>query len=130
MTGRGYLVLLAAQAAGEAVHAATELPLSGPVIGMALLLALLSARGGPSEELRNSANSLLGYLSLLFVPAAVGIMPFLPLLRAQWLPIAVALIGSSVMAMAAAALIMQAMNRRVTARPPLIAEPARAGGRR
>ena len=97
MTGRGFLVLLAAQAAGEAVRAATELPLSGPIIGMALLLAVLSARGGPSEELRSSATGLLGYLSLLFIPAAVGIMPLLPLLRAQWLPIAVALIGSSVM---------------------------------
>ena len=131
MTGRGYLVLLAAQAAGEAVRAATGLPLSGPIIGMALLLAVLSARGGPSQELRSSANSLLGYLSLLFVPAAVGIMPYLPLLRSQWLPIAVALTASSVMAMASAALIMQRMNgRHATARPPLAAEPANAAGGR
>ena len=131
MSGRGYLVLLAAQAGGEAVRAATGLPLSGPIIGMALLLAVLSVRGGPSQELRSSGNGLLGYLSLLFVPAAVGIMPYLPLLRTQWLPIAVALAASSVMAMASAALIMQWMNRRqATARPRLAAEPANAAGGR
>ena len=131
MTGRGYLVLLGSQAAGEAVHAATGLPLSGPLTGMALLLAFLSARGGPSQELRSSANALIGYLSLLFVPAAVGIIPFLPLLRSQWLPVAVALAASSVMAMASAGLIVQAMNRRkIGAQPRVSAETASAAGGR
>lgn len=131
MTGRGYLVLLGSQAAGEAVHAATGLPLSGPLIGMALLLAFLSARGGPSLELRSSANALLGYLSLLFVPAAVGIIPFLPLLRSQWLPVAVALAASSLMAMASAGLIVQAMNRRkIGAQSRVSGETASAAGGR
>lgn len=132
MTGRGYLVLLASQAVGEAVHALTGLPLSGPIIGMALLLGVLSVRGGPSPELRSSANALLGYLSLLFVPAAVGIIPFLPLLRSQWLPIAVALVASSVMAMASAALIMQALSQRTKAckENRLAAEPVSAAGAR
>jgi holin-like protein len=127
MTGRGYLVLLSAQAAGEAIHAMTGLPLSGPIIGMVLLLIVFWVRRGPSRELRASANGLLGYLSLLFVPAAVGIMPLLPLLRAEWLPIAVALAASSVMAMASTALIAQAMSRRrkASAQHRLAAEPLR-----
>lgn len=130
MTGRGYLVLLVSQAAGEAVHGVTGLPLSGPMIGMVLLLSVLSIKRGPSRELRASANALLGYLSLLFVPAAVGVMPFLPLLRAQWLPIGVALAASSVVSMASAAWIVQSMSRRTRAYPadPQPAEPFRTAG--
>ncbi len=130
MSGQSYLVLLGCQAAGEIIHGVTGLPLSGPVIGMMLLLVWLSMRGGPSPELRASANGLLGYLSLLFVPAAVGIMPLLPLLRGQWLPIVVALVGSSVLGMASAALIVQSMNR-IAASPrdePVLVEQFEAAG--
>jgi holin-like protein len=50
------------------------LPVPGPVIGMALLFAALAWRGGPSLPLRESAQKLLQHLSLLFVPAGVGVM--------------------------------------------------------
>jgi len=109
---QSFLVLLICQALGEAIHRITALPLSGPIVGMVILLGVMAVRGGPSAELRASANSLLGYLSLLFVPAAVGIMPFLPLLRAQWLPIIVALVISTLLGMGSAALIVQSLNRR------------------
>jgi holin-like protein len=119
INARGYLVLLACQVIGELLHAVTGLPLSGPIIGMVLLLCVMLLRRGPSAALRGSAETLLGYLSLLFVPAAVGIMPYLSLLRTQWLPIMVALLVSSVLGMASAALIVQALNRRERSRRAL-----------
>ena len=112
---RSFLVLLVCQGSGELVHQLAGVPLSGPITGMVLLLALMLARGGPSTDLRASATSLLGYLSLLFVPAAVGIMPYLSVLRAQWLPVAVALLVSTVLAMGSSALIVQRLNRRTPA---------------
>ena len=115
MSGRSCITLLVCQAAGEVIHGVTGLPLSGPIIGMVLLLIWLSLRSGPSPELQSLANGLLGYLSLLFVPAAVGIMPLSSLLREQWLPIVVALVGSSILGMASAALIVQAINRSARA---------------
>jgi holin-like protein len=83
---------------------------------MIILLGLMVMRTGPSKELRAAANSLLGYLSLLFVPAAVGVVAYLPVLQRQWLPIAVALLGSTILGMASAALVMQAVNRRYPSR--------------
>jgi holin-like protein len=128
---QSFLTLLICQSLGELVHQLAGVPLSGPILGMVLLLALMLARGGPSTDLRASATSLLGYLSLLFVPAAVGIMPYLPVLRAQWLPVAVALLVSTVLAMGSSALIVQRLNRRTPAlqtHPPIAIALEQVGG--
>lgn len=109
---QSFLVLLVCQAGGEAIHRLTGLPLSGPITGTVILLGVMIVRRGPSPELRNSSNALLAYLSLLFVPAAVGIMPHLALLRTQWLPVVIALLLSTFLGMATAGLVVQAMNRR------------------
>jgi len=108
---RTYLVLLSCQAAGEIIHQLVGLPLSGPIIGMVLLLVALSVRGGASEEFTRSGQSTLGYLSLFFVPPGVGVMQHLALVRAQWLPTLLAVIISTVLAMISGAIVMQSVNR-------------------
>lgn len=108
---RTFLALLGCQAAGEVIHQASGLPLSGPIIGMILLLAVLIVRGGASEEFCCSGQAMLGYLSLLFVPPGVGIMQHLPLLRAHWLPVLLALLVSTALAMASGALVMRSVER-------------------
>ena len=108
---RTYLVLLACEAAGDVIHQVSAIPLSGPIIGMILLLAALTVRGGASDEFVGSAQTTLGYLSLFFVPPGVGIMQHLPLLRAHWLPLLLALTVSTVLAMASAALTMRSVER-------------------
>ena len=50
-------LLLLFQLAGEAIALLFALPVPGPVIGMALLFAALSLRGGPSGELRETAQN-------------------------------------------------------------------------
>ena len=67
-------LLLSYQLAGEVVALALGLPVPGPVIGMAMLFATLIARGSAPPALRDTANGLLAHLSLLFVPAGVGVM--------------------------------------------------------
>jgi len=124
---QSFLTLLVCQVLGELFHQMMGLPLSGPIIGMTMLLAWLAVRSGPTRELRTSASSLLGYLSLLFVPAAVGVMAYLPALQQQLLPVAVALSVSTVLGMGSAALIMQAVNRRYSTRLARSDVPRRAG---
>ena len=108
---RTYLALLGCQAAGEVIRQLSGIPLSGPIIGMILLLAVLMMRGGASDEFCRSGQAMLGYLSLFFVPPGVGIMQHLPLLRAHWLPLLLALIVSTALAMASGALVMQSVER-------------------
>lgn len=103
--------LLVFQLAGEALAVALALPVPGPVIGLALLLGALTVRGGAPAALRDMANGLLGHLSLLFVPAGVGVMVHLDLLAAEWLPIVAALVLGTVVTIAVTALVMQRLQR-------------------
>ena len=88
--------LLVCQFLGEFAARALGLPIPGPVIGMVLLFAVLLARYGgeglPDKPLSHVADTLLGNLGLLFVPAGVGVMLYLPLLARDWPAIVAAVI--------------------------------------
>ncbi len=77
-------MLVAAQWAGQAVATLAGLPVPGPVIGMLLLLIFLFIRGQVPDGLSAAASPLLTHLSLLFIPAGVGVIAHLGLVRSQW----------------------------------------------
>lgn len=108
--------LLVFQLVGEVLALVFALPVPGPVIGMALLFAAIAIRDQVPEQLRSTANGLLQHLSLLFVPAGVGVMAHLGRLREEWLPITVALVASAVLTVAATALTMRWLMRVMAAR--------------
>lgn len=107
----GVTWLLVVQCAGEALVRLLGLPLPGPVAGMALLGAALILRAGrgvpPPGALTAAADGLARHLSLLFVPAGVGVMLYAGQLAHEWLPIVVALAVSTVLAIAVAALVFE-----------------------
>jgi holin-like protein len=105
-------LLLVYQLVGEIVVVALGLPIPGPVIGMALLFATLVARGRADDGLRQTANGLLRHLSLLFVPAGVGVMAHLGRLTDEWWPIAVSLVVSTLVTIAVTAVVMRALLAR------------------
>ena len=53
----------------------------------------------------------LSHLSLLFVPAGVGVMLHFERLGAEWLALAVALVASTVLTIGVTALVMRALQR-------------------
>ena len=59
------------------------------------------------REIAAAAGALLSNLSLLFVPAGVGVMQHFDRVTSEWLPIAAALLVSTVLALAATALVMR-----------------------
>jgi len=104
-------LLLLFQLAGETLALFFRWPVPGPVIGMALLFATLWLRDGPSRELRNTAQDLLQHLSLLFVPAGVGVMLHFQRMADEWIAIVVALVVSTIVAIAIGALTLSALTR-------------------
>lgn len=62
------------QILGEIISRASGLPVPGPVIGMLLMLIAFFLKDSLIETIRPTAGVLLANLSLLFVPAGVGIM--------------------------------------------------------
>jgi holin-like protein len=107
-----YLTLIfACQLAGELLKAALDLPVPGPVIGMVILFVGLVIKGGIPEELAKVGDAFLGNLSLLFVPAGVGVMLHIALIGEQALPITLALVGSTLATIAVTAMVMSFLGR-------------------
>jgi len=107
-----FALLITCQLAGELVRAALHLPLPGPVIGMLLLTALLIRRGVAEEgALSRVTDGLIGNMGLLFVPAGVGIIAQLGLLRQNWLPILVGLVVSTIAGLVVTGLVMHRVSQ-------------------
>jgi holin-like protein len=99
-------LILLCQLAGEVVVRGLSLPMPGPVVGLVLLLLLLLARDrfgvfarGPLRQdgVENASRGLLAHLSLLFVPAGVGVMQKLDVVADHGVAIAAVLAISVVL---------------------------------
>jgi putative effector of murein hydrolase LrgA (UPF0299 family) len=113
-------LILLCQLVGEAIAHGGGLPIPGPVIGLVLCVLLLAARDRLRPymlaELRDgtferTGLGLLGHLSLLFVPAGVGVIQRLDVLSVNAVPIIAALVVSTVLGLAVTALVFTAIAR-------------------
>lgn len=102
-----FTTLLFFQLVGSLIQIGFSLPIPGSVIGMILLFIILVKRKKLSDDLQNTSLTILYYLPLLFVPAGVGVIQQLPLLKEQWLPISTALVFSSIITLIFTGLMMQ-----------------------
>lgn len=103
--------LLVFQLIGEVLARGLDLPIPGPVLGMALLFLRLCWQGRADAGLQGTAQGLLQHLSLLFVPAGTGVMLHFARVADEWLPLVAALLGSTVLSMGVTALTMRAVAR-------------------
>lgn len=105
------LLILACQLAGETAARAAGLPLPGPVLGMILLLLLMGLSDRITALVRPVAQGILAHLSLLFVPAGVGVVGHLATLGGQTLAIVTAVVVSTILAIGVGALTFVAVAR-------------------
>lgn len=100
-------VLLAFQLVGEVAVQLSGIPVPGPVVGMVLLFIALRWRESLPDALRTTAETLLSHLSLLFIPAGVGIIQHGARLADEWLALLAAMVLSTLITVAVTALVMQ-----------------------
>lgn len=133
-----FALILLAQLLGEILARSSGLPVPGPVIGMALIIAFLALRDAwPAQsakilppplrdgELEATGKGLLAHLSLMFVPAGVGIVGRLDVLAANGVALAIVLVVSVVTTLAVTALTFVAVSRLL--RPATDADQPREG---
>ncbi|MFT4414941.1 CidA/LrgA family protein [Fredinandcohnia humi] len=70
---------------GTLIQNLLNISLPGSIIGMLLLFVLLQTNVIKEKWLATGANFLLTYLALLFVPATVGLMDYLPFFKGKGL---------------------------------------------
>lgn len=120
-----FALLLLCQLAGEILSHGFGLPMPGPVVGLLLLFAglfitqrftNLSAGAINDTALGRATGGLLQHLSLLFVPAGVGVIDHLGLLNSYGPVLFLALLVSTALSLAVTALVFTWVKRRQTAR--------------
>ncbi len=74
---RAVAVLLLFQLGGEVAARGLGLPIPGPVLGLAAMFAALVLRPALRPQVEATATTILKHLSLLFVPAGVGVIAHL-----------------------------------------------------
>jgi holin-like protein len=103
-------LILVCQLIGEVIVRGFALPMPGPVVGLMLLLLLLLARDrfaqlarGPLQGggVETASRGLLANLSLLFIPAGVGVVQKLDLLAEHGIAIIAVLAVSVVVTLLA-----------------------------
>jgi holin-like protein len=131
---RGLAILLGFQVCGEGIVYLLGLPIPGSVVGMALLLGGLLRGWITLSVVEATAAVLLADLGLFFVPPAISILQYGDVIRQEWLPMGVALVGSSVLVLLTAGAVQQALERPATeesndesCRPDMVGGPSVRG---
>ena len=95
-----FALILGFQVIGEALSLFFSLPVPGPVLGMVLMLFAFFLKDNLVDSIRPTAGVLLANMSLLFVPAGVGIMRHGERFMNEGIGIVVTILASTLIAMA------------------------------
>lgn len=97
---------------GEFINYITPVAVPGNVLGMIILLALLATNVIKLEKIETVANFLLKHLALFFIPAGVGLLASIDIIRTQWFPIAIITIISTVLVIVTTGLSIQFLQNK------------------
>ena len=109
---QGLVQLFIFQTLGELLSKFAMPFIPGPVLGLVLLLVFLGLRGQVPASMDLVGSGILQHLGLLFVPASVGVVLYLPVLQANAWAISAALVISVVATVAATALVLKALSKK------------------
>ena len=112
--------LIVLQLIGEIISRSGGLPIPGAVIGLILLYLLLWTRLIDPDDLSATTGFLHQNLGLLFVPAGVGVIAYLPMIADEWAILVASILLSVVVTLAVTGLVMSLLARSA----PVGAEPA------
>ena len=112
---QGLVQLFLFQALGELLSKFALPFIPGPVLGLVLLLAFLALRGHVPASMDLVGSTILQHLGLLFVPASVGVVLYLPVLQANARAITAALVLSVVATVAVTALVLKLFAKKDSA---------------
>lgn len=105
------LWLLGFQFIGELIVRSLGWPIPGAVLGMVGLFVTLCLRRGLPDALRENVPRLMTHMSLLFIPAGVGVMAFWPLLTERPWAMAAVLVLATVSTLLISASALTLFNR-------------------
>lgn len=107
-----FMYILSFSFLGEVLSKVFNLPVPGSVIGMLLLFLALQFKVLKVKDVETVGGFLLGNLSILFLPAGVGIMVYFPVIKDTWWLLLIVSLITTAFTVAFVGVIVQAVKRR------------------
>lgn len=96
---------------GYLIEKMINTPIPGTVLGMIILLLLLVTGIIRLEMIEDVSQFLLDHLTLLFLPAGVGLISQLTIIKAKWFPMLIIIIISTALAITVTGLTIQGLRK-------------------
>ena len=94
---RQCFIIFGCLAVGELMVWLTGIAIPSSIIGMLLLAALLQTKVIKEEWVKGMSDFLISNMGFFFVPPGVALMLYLDIIKAEFIPIAVATVVSTVL---------------------------------
>ncbi|MBK5239943.1 CidA/LrgA family protein [Clostridium sp.] len=108
---RELLIILVIYFVGEILTEFFNLPVPGNIMGMILLVILLCTNVVKLEMVDTVANFLLDHLAFFFIPAGVGILTSLVVIKDSFIRLLIVCFISTIVTIAVTALIVEFMTK-------------------
>lgn len=92
----GWLIITGCYLLGEFIVLVADVPLPGALIGLLILLAGLLLHQRPPQSVGHGAVPLLTHMSVMFVPAVIGVGLFWDEVKANVLGITLAIVATTI----------------------------------
>lgn len=106
---RQFLVILLVSLLGEVLHAIIPLPIPSSIYGLILMFGSLKTGIIPLDKVSAAGDFLIEIMPLMFIPAGVGLMVSWAQLKEVFVPVIVITCVTTVVVMAAAGRVTQAV---------------------
>ena len=109
---RETLIILGIYLIGEVLSSLLHLPISGNILGMIILFILLCTKIVRVENISNVTDFLLNHLSFFFIPAGVGLMTAIDIVKSTWWQILLVCLITTSIIIGTTGTIVQVISKR------------------
>ena len=109
---REALIILGIYLLGELLAGSLNLPIPGNILGMIILFVLLCTKIVKVDNISNVTNFLLNHLAFFFIPAGVGLMTSIGIIKSTWLQLLIVCLSTTIIIIGVTGIIVQAISKR------------------
>lgn len=96
---------------GEFLNKVCKIPVPGNILGMILLLAALATGIIKLKQIEEISQFLLNHLSVMFVPAGVGLLAVTGVLKSSWYFLLLIVVITTILVMSTTGLVVRLLRR-------------------
>jgi holin-like protein len=110
---RESLIILIIYLLGELLSKLLKLPVPGNILGMVILFILLCTKVVKVDNISTVTNFLLEHLAFFFIPAGVGLMTSIGIIKSTWWQLIVVCISTTIIIIGVTGIVIQAISKRI-----------------